>query len=219
MDTIKSVAYPAYAGMTSVTPRHEVSHTPEDGGIQADTAEVAGLTGRGMDIGHQYQQRLAEKEAVNQAAQEARQISNGLKLVERARKEVELVVKSFPPFPPGSAEREQYLRSVAGIRTIIEQLTLTPENRRQLDALLGQGPMVNADLPIPTLAEGMAVLEQAGSILSDMGEERVKTLNDALPPVGGEGDFLGRSHDIGAALAGQPSGITREPPTVLRSFA
>jgi len=191
------------------------------GGIDAsaEAGSVAGISGRETGIGPEYQQKLSEKEEINQTAREARQVAEGRKLVDRARKELELVVKSFPPFPPGSAEREQYLRSVAGIRTIIDQLTIAPESRERLENILGQGPMINADLPAQTLAEGMTTLDQAGAILADIGAGLVKTINDKLPQMGSEGDFAGRSHDIGVALAGQQSGITREPPTVLRMFA
>jgi hypothetical protein len=48
-------------------------------------------------------------------------------LVGRMRDEVETIQKSYPPYPPGSEERVRILKSYAGLRHQIAQLTVPPE--------------------------------------------------------------------------------------------
>ncbi|MCC6398282.1 MAG: hypothetical protein IT282_14810 [Bacteroidetes bacterium] len=43
------------------------------------------------------------------------------------KKELEMVTKNYPPFPPGSEERIRRLRGYTGLRAMIDKLALAPE--------------------------------------------------------------------------------------------
>ncbi len=47
--------------------------------------------------------------------------------IDAMKKELEVVTKSYPPFPHGSEERARRLRSYAALRTMIDKLTIPPE--------------------------------------------------------------------------------------------
>lgn len=49
------------------------------------------------------------------------------KHIERMKRPLELIVKNYPPFPPESSERLEYLKRFIGIRMEIEQLTIPPD--------------------------------------------------------------------------------------------
>ncbi len=44
------------------------------------------------------------------------------------KEDLQGIVKNFPPFPPGSQERAEYLRSFSALRKQIEQLTFPPQH-------------------------------------------------------------------------------------------
>ncbi len=46
--------------------------------------------------------------------------------IERMKTQLERIIKQFPPFPPGSEDRVQALRSYAYFRKMIDQLTIPP---------------------------------------------------------------------------------------------
>jgi hypothetical protein len=46
--------------------------------------------------------------------------------IERMKIQLERIMKQFPPFPPGSEDRVQALRSYAYFRKLIDQLTIPP---------------------------------------------------------------------------------------------
>jgi hypothetical protein len=46
--------------------------------------------------------------------------------IDRLKAQLERILKNFPPFPPGSEERIQLLRSFAAFRRLIDQLTIPP---------------------------------------------------------------------------------------------
>jgi hypothetical protein len=50
------------------------------------------------------------------------------------KKELEVVLKNYPPFPPGSQERVKQLRRFAGLRTMIDRLTVPSDKSSQQDA-------------------------------------------------------------------------------------
>lgn len=47
--------------------------------------------------------------------------------IERMKMQLESIVKNYPPFPPESAERLEYLKSFIGLRMEIEQLMIPPD--------------------------------------------------------------------------------------------
>ena len=65
------------------------------------------------------------------AAKEIRTRDQAMKAVgdtiDQMSEQLEAIVKNYPPFPPGSEERVQRLRSYAALRQIIDRLTVPPE--------------------------------------------------------------------------------------------
>lgn len=218
MDTISTMTPTLNVRGASYAPTQagEVRPQPPGNAQDAEGPPSTGGTVHELDIRRSFQRMLSEKEAVNQIAHDVRQVAEGRKLADRAREELETVVKSFPPFPAGSAEREQYLMSVAGIRSIIEQLTMTNEERGRFDDVLGQPALINADLPEKALAEAIPGLERVGKMLSQMGEVLEKSINEDLPQPGGDDVYVGQSHDIGLSLVGSTTGITQGSESILR---
>ena len=47
--------------------------------------------------------------------------------IDAMKKELEVVTKTYPPFPPGSEDRVRRLRSYAALRSMIDKLTIPPE--------------------------------------------------------------------------------------------
>jgi hypothetical protein len=54
--------------------------------------------------------------------------------VDRLKAQLERIIKNFPPFPPGSEERIQLLRSFAAFRRLIDQLTIPPSEESRVGA-------------------------------------------------------------------------------------
>jgi len=70
--------------------------------------------------------------------------------VDHLKAQLERIIKNFPPFPPGSEERIQLLRSFAAFRKLIDQLTIPPAEESRAGA------------------EDLAILSPADSILNLM---------------------------------------------------
>jgi len=61
--------------------------------------------------------------------------------VDAMKAELEGIVKTFPPYPPDSSERAKRLKAYAGFRTMIDRLTIPPDQsmrqrQKELDALV-----------------------------------------------------------------------------------
>jgi hypothetical protein len=54
--------------------------------------------------------------------------------VDQLKAQLERIIKNFPPFPPGSEERIQLLRSFAAFRKLIDQLTIPPVEESRVGA-------------------------------------------------------------------------------------
>jgi len=48
-------------------------------------------------------------------------------IIAKMKKQLETIVKMYPPFPPGSEERIKFLKEYSGLRKQIEQLTIPPD--------------------------------------------------------------------------------------------
>jgi len=74
----------------------------------------------------------------NDIAHKKRTYDNKINEVEdyvaRMKAQLERIIKNFPPFPPGSEERIQVLRSFAGFRKLIDQLTIPPPEESKVGA-------------------------------------------------------------------------------------
>jgi hypothetical protein len=49
-------------------------------------------------------------------------------ILAKMKGQLEEVVKNYPPFPPGSSDRERMLKSFAGLRKEIDRLTIPPDD-------------------------------------------------------------------------------------------
>jgi hypothetical protein len=58
--------------------------------------------------------------------------------VEKMKAELETIVKTYPPYPPGSTERVKILRSYSSVRKIIDQLTIPPPEEWTEKIMAGQ---------------------------------------------------------------------------------
>ena len=77
-------------------------------------------------------------DSLNEVAQKKRtsdKILNGVEgYVDRMKAQLEKVIKNFPPYPPESEERINLLRSYAGFRKLIDQLTIPPPEESRVGA-------------------------------------------------------------------------------------
>lgn len=154
----------------------------------------------------------ARKEAVNQRAAGVRELGQAQRLAETAKEQLDLVVKSFPPFPPGSMEREQYLNSVAGIRSIIEKLTIPPEPRERLADALGQEALINSQAGNDLLPAGLDGLNRAQAVLASV---QVDFQQDLFPSQATSDDeAVAQSRQVGAELLRQGRAISRSAEAV-----
>jgi hypothetical protein len=117
-------------GRTPSSAVHPELHTarPEKGHITRDISQ-APETGVGGRTGT-YAQKLMQNESLRREAVIARHTDAILKKLKEIllsmRENLATIVKNYPPFPPGGAERLAYLNSVAGLRRQIEALTIPP---------------------------------------------------------------------------------------------
>jgi hypothetical protein len=91
----------------------------------------------------------------NAAAKTIRMSDEAMKAVgdtvDRMSSELDAIVKNYPPFPPGSEERISRLRTYAGLRDMIDRLTIPPEGDARTQ-------MVGRKADDPTAVEDQWVL-------------------------------------------------------------
>ncbi len=79
----------------------------------------------------EFQRLAALHDRSNAVAATIRTMDQAMKAVgttiHAMKKELEVVTKSYPPFPPGSEERVRRLRGYAALRVMIDRLTVPPE--------------------------------------------------------------------------------------------
>lgn len=112
--------------------------------------------------------------------------------VEQMESEVQMFLKTYPPYPPGSEERIEMLKRIAGLRQQIEQLTLPqdPLARMILGNPSAQVPSGNrgAEISKPSTdvqAEGYGVYTGTGGLnIPDLSvtasDEQIVNARDAL---------------------------------------
>ncbi len=93
--------------------------------------------------GQLNQYRLSQfNQQVNRIAKSLRSGDQALakidSLLEKAKRPLVKIVKSFPPFPTGSEERVKLLKSFNAYRKMIDKLTVPPAERDSLEILSGQ---------------------------------------------------------------------------------
>ncbi len=157
----------------------------------------------------------ADKEKINQIASDIRGLGEAATLVARVQASLELVVKNFPPFPPGSLEREQFLNSVAGIRSIIEQLTFPPEQKQAVaDALSGQA-FSDAQATDSALSSGLEDLKKVNADLSQAQERLSGEVRFLGGNRGDDAFYVEQSQGVGLALMRQHASILKDPKQLL----
>lgn len=156
-----------------------------------------------------------DKDAANRVAGNIRGLGEARSLVSRVRESLELIVKSFPPFPPGSLERERFLNSVAGIRAMIEKLTFPPELGKRTSETLSDEAFTSAAASDAALNMGLARLDRLdGELLqaqSGLGEQ----VHFDGRAQGDDGFYVAQSQGVGKALMEQAGGIVRAPGQLL----
>ena len=87
----------------------------------------------------------------NEVAQKQRTSDKMLKgaedYVDHMKAQLERIIKNFPPFPPESTERIKLLRSYAGFRKLIDQLTIPPPEESTVGAETSKGPSPAVSVP------------------------------------------------------------------------
>jgi hypothetical protein len=81
--------------------------------------------------------------------------------IEQMESEVEMFLKQYPPYPPGSEERINYLNRFAMLRKQIDQLTMPPD--AGAEAIIGRasnGQKTNWDIEIGGRAIGKSIRRQ-----------------------------------------------------------
>ncbi len=176
-------------------------------GMNSDSVDIQGL----------YGVLRTSKDAVNRVATEIRGLAEAKSLVARVRDSMELIVKSFPPFPPGSLEREQFLNSVAGIRAIIEQLSFPPAQSEAISRTFSGDAFVNAGASDQALSAG---LDHVGELEGNLGVAQ-STLSDAIQVsnINNRAEdtyFIEQSHSLGQALLSGKLSIGQESQLIHR---
>lgn len=151
------------------------------------------------------------KDAVNQVASDIRGLGEAKKLVARVRDNLELIVKSFPPYPPGGLEREQFLNSVAGIRAMIERLTFPPDQSKVISETLSGDAFVNAGASTEALSAG---LDRVGVLTTTLGDVQNKlSVGIQVNKINNQAEdafFIQQSQSVGQVLLSDRLSIGRE---------
>jgi hypothetical protein len=93
-------------------------------GVAKSTAEFNRLTA-------QSERRYAVAANIRTTDQTMEQVGA---TVDAMKKDLEVIVKNYPPYPPGSEERVKRLKSYAGLRAMINRLTVPPDESTQKNA-------------------------------------------------------------------------------------
>ena len=108
---------------------------------------------------HPLQKFNAEFNAVVKSIRIADQAMGEIETnIEQMESEVEMFLKQYPPFPPGSEDRIKYLSRFAMLRKQIDQLTFPPDGGAQ--AIMGRspkGPSADWEIEIGGTKNGLSV--------------------------------------------------------------
>jgi hypothetical protein len=143
MITSKIAANQAFMQTSRVTKRGD---TPRQNTTSEETIRTSGgdeIDGIKAEIStfsaHPLQQFNAEFNAVVKSIRIADQAMGEIETnIEQMESEVEMFMKQYPPFPPGSEDRIKYLSRFAMLRKQIDQLTFPPDAGAQ--TIMGQSP-------------------------------------------------------------------------------
>lgn len=104
----------------------------ESGGITSDKASRLSI----VRSAPAYQRLTALHDRSNAVAATIRTMDQAMEAagttIDAMKRELEVVAKNYPPFPVGSEERVRRLRAYAALRTMIDKLTIPPEEEARM---------------------------------------------------------------------------------------
>ena len=114
----------------------------QSGGVTSDKAGQLSIA----QTAPEYQRLTALHDRSNAVAATIRTMDQAMEAagttIDAMKKELEVITKNYPPFPPGSEERVRRLRSYAALRAMIDKLTIPPEEEaRTLSGRERIGPL------------------------------------------------------------------------------
>lgn len=132
MITSKIAANQAFAQLNRLNKVDDSSHHPQERGEAIKTPKGETIDGIKAEISsfsvnasHQF---TAEFNAVVKSVRIADKAMSQIETnIEQMASEVEMFLKQYPPYPPGSEDRVNYLNRFAMLRKQIDQLTFPPD--------------------------------------------------------------------------------------------
>lgn len=104
----------------------------QSGGVTSDKAGQLNIARTAPE----YQRLTAMHDRSNAVAATIRTMDQAMEAVgttlDAMKKELEVVTKNFPPFPPGSEDRVRRLRGYSALRAMIDKLTIPPEEEARM---------------------------------------------------------------------------------------
>lgn len=148
---------------TSLPNSGQDAKTAKSDPIAGDKAEISVFSNNSLD---QFNVRFnSVLKSVRIADQAMEEVQNG---IAKMNSEVQAFLKMYPPYPPGSEERVQRLKTITAIRQQIEKLSLPHDHLAGL-----------------ILGKGANHVDQDGVTLrSESTEEKIRTCNVQLGPEG-----------------------------------
>ena len=117
------------APLAQTVPAAYAPNAPNETNRPQTAAAAAGGTAHGPQLSafaRLWQQKENALIAVQDNASLQRRLHQAADLAAQIRQEINTLVKNYPPFPPGSEERLQFLRSVTALRQQLDALTVPP---------------------------------------------------------------------------------------------
>jgi hypothetical protein len=118
----------------------------QSGGVTSDKAGQLGIARSTPE----FQRLTALHERSNAVAATIRTVDQAMEAasttIDAMKKELDVITKNYPPFPPGSEERVRRLRGYTALRAMIDKLTIPPEEEaRTLSDRKEPAPSVSLD--------------------------------------------------------------------------
>lgn len=140
--------------------------------------------------GFQLSKIQASYTDINSVATSIRKTDKEMKAVEenidRMRQEIEVIVKRFPPFPPGSDERIRHLKNYDAYRKLIENLTFPKDRANEpddngIDSREGETvPALSEHASDQEVSEAFEFLEKAGNKVRNIRKELYEATESLL---------------------------------------
>ena len=195
----------------------DVIKTPKGNAVDGIKADISSFSTNPL---HQFN---AEFNAVVKSIRIADQAMDDIAAnVEQMESEVEMFLKQYPPYPPGSEDRIKYLSRFAMLRKQIDQLTIPPDaGARRILGEGGNGPSDGWNVEIGGRSIDQTILRQpmyAGfggldlpEIAMESSDDHVKAMHVAL------GEAKQKIQDRRAGLAQDAAQVIRSAENLMGS--